>query len=79
MTVFTSKVTDGCYEVYTSLLCKDGAYSYKSALYSEGEEIDNCVTPSVTDNLKTAEEIFDVLIRNKVFPCHVMNIIDDIL
>ncbi len=71
--------TEENYEIRISLIKEKNTYSFRSVLYKKENIVDICITPPITDDIEKAREIFCILTKNKVFPCHMCNIIDELM
>ncbi len=58
------------------LLESRGIFYIRDELYINGEK-DEMISYGITDNYEKAVSIFNIISNNKVFPCHLLCIIDD--
>ena len=58
---------------------ENNLFYIKAELYgADFNLIDKCETPAITQDINKANSIFDILVENNVFPCHLYNVIDEI-
>lgn len=61
----------------TRLVENNGIYFIESIL-KNGLTVDYILSPSVSDKYEKAHKIYEIIMLNGVFPCHICNIIDEI-
>lgn len=79
MLILYSEKKVGCFRLALSLYNIKNCYYFKAVLYEGCNINESCTTMPVTDNYCRAKEIFDILTENAVFPCHLYNVIDELI
>jgi hypothetical protein len=66
--------------VLIEYLCSENNFYYfKSELYENDMLTDSSYTMALTDSIKRAKNIYNILVDNQVFPCHLHYIIDEMM
>ncbi len=66
-------------KVLISMHSKENIFYFSSALINNKRVVEYCETKGITDDFDKAGSIFKVLSENKVFPCHLHNVIDELI
>ena len=66
------------YKLIIKLYNKNGIYCFNSKLYKNNILVDYEYTKGITDKIEQAEKLFNILVDNNVFPCHLHNVIDEL-
>lgn len=61
----------------TRLVENNGIYFIESVL-KNGFIVDYILSPSISDKYERAYKIYEIILENGVFPCHICNVIDEI-
>lgn len=65
--------------VLISMHSENNVYSFSSILKKEEQIIEYCKTKGITNDFDRACAIFKVLKENEVFPCHLYNVVDELI
>ncbi len=65
--------------VFISMHNEEDVFCFSSALVDKGKVVEFAKTKGITDNFDEACRIFKCLSENKVYPCHLHNVIDEMM
>lgn len=79
--------TEDCYEIEYTIMQhtemgengKYTAYGIACRLYKKGYVVDSEVLQNITAKKQRIEKFYEILSRNKVFPVHLRDVVEDLL
>lgn len=72
-------ITIDNYELILYMFNDNGIYSFKTELFSNNEIVDKAETMGITNDRNKADYIYNLLVRESVFPSHLFYVIDEII